>query len=690
MEVELDLWSSRSTDEVDHILSDVDCCDVPDVDEFILSCSSSVSCDLTKNDLTSSVDMHLNHHLNNHNSNNNNPLSHLMDETGVPGIHSHLQGHHHARQSASPSDTTADDCCDDLSSHHATSLTSLVEHLNDASPHQQQLHLHQHQQQQLHQHHHHHQQLQSRRQDIEFGSHPLSGPQNGLHFQQQPSIQIGLNPVRNNFQQQVNTNTGSGPQLNTSSPVYSAGVDGVVVNQQQERLLNDSLIASRVDHSYILNDTNNCQQQFDAAATSSPSSSSPISASSSANQNQDGQCSVASSFAGNNRRFVTSSGGAVSSTTSSGAQLAPGQLVDQHQLQLLLNSQPQAICCQPSTDTGGVEPLLAAATKPSSGQKRRQTSAAGNKRTKKGASATAGSNEIEHTDTTGASCGQAATKSPNPTVKTNKAARNPVSSSSRCAKGAVGAGNKVANASDANQPISTTRLDEASAGGSKARATARRRNTNKQQAAQISSGSLSGQVSPTLSSSGVSSLSSCSSSSSSSSSNSELADNQQELCEQRLSLKLEPLISGASFDEASKGGKARRTAGSRCQSPSQSSPTVRNNRRGAKASSQISSSSSAGSQGAAASRGPSRVGTPVKVKVEPGEQVDSEQQEPAREQQQQRPQQERGKVSVNEREQATGLRLQLSPNNNSTEAANTKGESKYTSFILIRLDSSSG
>lgn len=752
MEVELDLWSSRSTDEVDHILSDVDCCDVPDVDEFILGCSSSVSCDLTKNDLTSSVDMDLSNH-NLHNHHNDNHLNHhLIDETGVNDIHNHhLQGHqnhnnhhhqhhqhqhqHNQRQSASPCDATADECCDDLSSHNAASLTGLVDHLNEAPSH------HRHLQQQSHLHQHHQHQRQQRQQhQIEFSAHLVNGSPSGVQYRQ-PAQHVGLSSASGGFQQQQVSNHQQigGDSVASSANVYSAqqstGVNGgqsspaSLMIDHQERLLNDSLIASRVDHCYILNDASNCQQQqqqlFDATTTSS-----------SANQNQV-QSPQANPFASqasvaNSGRFVTSSGGAVTSTTTNsvGAQVTPGQLVDQHQLQMLLNSLPQAIGYQPaaSIGTSSGEPLTGGcSSRASSGVKRRQTRGAGNKRTKKGAAATSGcagepnetanlafttSNNIKQvvadvwtnsrSPAAAPTTVSAATTTPTTTTtttKTYKANLNAVSSSSRSTKATAGATSKTANASDSSQQlISTTRLNETSAGANKGRQVGRNNRRNKQQTEQQND-TLSGQVSPTLSSSGVSSLSSCSSSSSSSSSssNSEPADTQLELCEHRLSLKLEPLISGGPnfVDESAKQGvasKTRRAASSRCQSPSTSSPacspttaTARNIRRGAKNGSQISSSSSSLSSskiGATTPNSPSKKpdanGTLVKVKLETGErQVNCEQQEPARLNKTQQ-----GEKVCDREEQATGrLETQLLyPNDSiapSEAGTNTKGESKY-------------
>lgn len=429
MEVELDLWSSRSNDPVDHILSDVDCCSVPDVDEFILGCSSNS--DLAKNDLNSSVDMHLNQHLNHHHQLGQHAS--LLDEpTGSLAHHHH---HHHHNQSASPTD---EDLCDDLSSHHA-SLTNLVEHLSEPAQQQQQ------------------QQQQPRfGQDATGPAHLLSPQQQQQqHYQQ---LEAGY---------QLVSSQPSG--TSSSAPLYSRPSgqqhSGRILLNNERNLVNESLVASRVDHCYILNDINHCQQQQHHQVGSI--------------QQQQQQQVVSNEPKANqflSQQFSAGSGGAaVSSSAITSTSASLGGMINQHQLQLLLNGQPQAV----GVALPAEEPRVAAGKQ----SKRRQPSASAAQKRIKNQEAKGNTQTVSSSSVGSVSC------------KAQKGAK-------------VGS----STTSGSSPPASTARGRRATA----------KRNTKPSDAQPASSvqNSCSGQVSPVLSlnsSSGVSSLSYSSSNSNSSS-----------------------------------------------------------------------------------------------------------------------------------------------------------------------------
>ena len=546
MEVELDLWSSRSSDPVDHILSDVDCCNVPDVDEFILSCSSAS--DLAKNDLTSSVDMHLNHHQLSHHS--------LLDETANLG--------HHHHQSVSPSD---DDCCDDLSSHHA-SLACLVEHLNEpAHQHQlvhgqqaasgsaaataaasaatastsssanHQLALH-HQmsssggqfglsapsslqllglersanQQQQQQHHHQYQRQTQLFDQLATGASGESGTfrQHSIGHQAAgggPRIGVGIG---------IGVGVGSATVTTSSSsaPLYVSLQDPMSGQPMamSERLVNESLVASRVDHCYILNDAAGDQQR----------------------QQQHGHLqqvvSSAASEDSSKQTYVSQSFGSAASGGVTSTSASPG-LLGQHQFQPLTNSAQGQLAPFGSSGAPGAAAKASGASKPAASAKRRQASAnSANSKRAKAAETSSGAGQVATQGETGSVAEAAATTNQAGGGRTSWARGKQGASKSKTVSStckSIGSKGPTADSPSAN----------AAAG---ARTGARSKRTKQPAAAAVAAAAVAnlssleqfghqvGRVSPTLSSnssSGVSSIS-CSSNSSSASESGDLASEQ--------------------------------------------------------------------------------------------------------------------------------------------------------------------
>lgn len=306
MEVELDLWSSRSNDAVDHILSDVDCCDVPDVDEFILSCSSSGSDLSAKNDLSSSLAVHNHHHLSHLNLNQHLNLNLSMGlgqhHMGHLSHHAHQPSHQHHHQlldqteaqqqhphPASASPAEVDDCCDDLTSHQ---LAALIEPSLHPHPHQ----------------------------------HPLPGqPGQQRHQPGQASAQQPLA-----MQHQVSYSGVSSAQgyhmfaLAQGRPTPSSTTLGFEQRAHSEQLAPDSMAA--MEHQLLVGGP-----QAEANRLS-------------------GEQQVASSDASPAKPFelacssVSSSAQAqVSSSTTNTTTAAQNRPLGQQQLHLLLSSQPQAL-----------------------------------------------------------------------------------------------------------------------------------------------------------------------------------------------------------------------------------------------------------------------------------------------------------------------------------------------------------
>lgn len=475
MEVELDLWSSRSNDPVEHILSDVDCCDVPDVDEFILGCSSSS--ELTKNDLTSSVDMHLSqshsqqqHHQQPTLSSHHHSL--LLDDS------SQALGQHH--QSVVVPD---EDCCDDLSSQHG-SLASLVDHLGES----QQPMLAQHQQQQ------HHlmgsQPMQRQYQSIQLMPMSQSQLAQRVQYQHQPGelSSSSTSPEHQQQQKQQPRQLFQHHQLVTGQQATSEPQSSALVstsasnlysaNQQQQQhqssvnnernLINESLVASRVDHCYILSEGANCNSHQ------------MLNSSTLTTDNDDHQ-KPAHIFVNQILANVSSNASRVSSSRQ--VQLAGSG-------QQLLHQSPQM---GPPVDESMLLGCQTSDNKPVATNKRRQKTATANKRTKSNAQSAADSAKQQSQN-----CSRA--KQP--------AKSQAVSSSSKSTLEGEAVGDLAAVKCNRGAPRTANAR----------RSNNNNNNSNRQQVnlCKLSAEAHSGQISPTLSSSGVSSLSYSSSASNSS------------------------------------------------------------------------------------------------------------------------------------------------------------------------------
>lgn len=452
MEVELDLWSSRSNDQVDHILDDVDCCDIPgEVDEFILAgCSSNHSShsqhmvDLDgKADLSSTgpVDsMASNHHHHHHQFHHHHQLG-FYDEPNssfqlIPQRdqhHQHLQQHQQQQQEpqqqiqyqrGNPNNQSSS------SSSTSSSSVSPTEEVDYCDVDLSQL---------------------TNSNHIGLGQqHHLGGHYVGQH-QQHPQQQFASpTPVSFISQQQA---AGNQLHYNTSA---TSGVS------------NESLVASRVDHCYILNETS---QQV-VASLGGP---------------HDHQLQQVAN---------------ISSSTGCNA------LPDREQMQMLLESKPQPIPSLMTNTNPNVSKQQNPSPSQTGGRKRRQTNGGQAKRARQQVKCNSKETPV--------------------TVSTNLSDTKNTQKQSNDKASKVASSSSSAKAASTTKKTGETRQQPASSSGEKQTSPSNdtkniRRNQSKSPTSNraasstssftTSSAGNSGQVSPTLSScssSGVSSLSSLS------------------------------------------------------------------------------------------------------------------------------------------------------------------------------------
>lgn len=392
MEVELDLWSTRSNDPVDSILSDVDClgdvADVDvDVDEFILAACSSSDAPMQDTDLVDHQ-QHLNHLNQLDQLNHINHLHHLDLNNN-----NHLNGHHHLNQHNEQSSYKQHQ--DDLTLNHHQHLHAIFDGPNqNHNQHQQQqssspstMSFQQHQLQ-LQAHHQQKNNLMDQQQQRPLAqSHPNDCFNDLTNHHNQHLVSYDqLQDQHNNFDFLMERQYHQ--TLDQPNSMVTTTTSSSTINEQQlfqtnvaepAASGNSSLVASRVDHCYILNNLVGANQSITTTSGAELNLSNPL-----------GQ--LRQLAAGTTPTAATT--GAQISTTAPGETTGVGsstnQLLDRDQLQMLLESRPQPISC--SLDES---PLMAAIqsggsqqTAAARGSKRRQanstpaTSAAAKKRTK--------------------------------------------------------------------------------------------------------------------------------------------------------------------------------------------------------------------------------------------------------------------------------------------------------------------
>lgn len=381
MEVELDLWSSRSNDPVDHILADVDCladvvvADV-DVDEFMLACSSSSADNSGVNgpdqdDFEQNLHNHQLHHTNLSHHHHHHDLNHHRDDLTSSMLHQAYDQHHQNHQ---------------LSSHHQLHL--------DGQQHHQHQHQHQHQHMNMNinmnlnlnsmfdsdQH-------RNTPSVVSIGASHFGGDETSnqqasqlflktnddhqhQHQQQQQQIQ---NHQTIESQYGPNVSYSSSTDLPNQQSAIDSNLNSLVIESHNQD--GNGFISQQQQHlnPFLSNDQQSNQQQISTSQSSSSSL-------------------VASRI---DHCYITTTNGQQTEKGDSqlclnqlrqvgGMNVSPSSLPDREQLQMLLESRPQPISC-----LLGESPLIAAINTKSQtpltqtkSAKRRQSQASNSKRSK--------------------------------------------------------------------------------------------------------------------------------------------------------------------------------------------------------------------------------------------------------------------------------------------------------------------